>query len=234
MKRFWHSAKAAPDGEFFTVYLDQRVLRVPEMGPLKIPYLPLAEAIAAEWNLAGGDIGGAVKIDQLAMTRLAATAFFRIEVTRDATIDAIAKYGESDLLCYRAAHPEILTQRQAASWQKWLDWAAKNFDAKLRVTSDIGHVAQSPAALTHLRAAVARHDTYQLAALGVTVPALGSLVLGLAVASGALAAAEAAGLSQLDELFQEELWGEDAEGIARRATVTKDICEAARFARLAR
>ena len=73
-----------------------------------------------------------------------------------------------------------------------------------------------------------------LAALGIAVPALGSLVLGLALAEGELDAATAHALGCLDELFQAELWGEDAEAAARRAGIAADIALAERFLRLTR
>ena len=84
-----------------------------------------------------------------------------------------------------------------------------------------------------LRRAVGGYDPYTLAALGIAVPALGSLVLGLALAEARLDAAAAFALAALDELFQVEQWGEDAEAAHRRAQVAADIALAERFIRLA-
>ena len=96
------------------------------------------------------------------------------------------------------------------------------------------YVPQDPAALANLAAAVARHDVYGLGALGVLVPALGSLVLGLAVSEGAITPADAHALTALDETFQEELWGRDPESHAGRLRVAADVATAARFLALAR
>ncbi|MGH7152388.1 MAG: ATP12 family chaperone protein, partial [Acetobacteraceae bacterium] len=82
--------------------------------------------------------------------------------------------------------------------------------------------------------AVGAFDAYQLAGLGVAVPALGSLVLGLALAAGDLDAAAAHALGALDELYQVELWGEDAEASARRCAIAEDVAMATRFMELAR
>ena len=41
-------------------------------------------------------------------------------------------------------------------------------------------------------------------------------------------------LGALDELFQAEAWGEDAEAAARRAAIAADIAVAARFLQLTR
>ena len=79
-----------------------------------------------------------------------------------------------------------------------------------------------------------RSNALELAALGVAIPALGSLVLGLALAEGRLDAAEACRLAFLDESFQQERWGEDAEALARQDGVVKDVALAARLLALAR
>ena len=85
-----------------------------------------------------------------------------------------------------------------------------------------------------LRRAVGSYDAYVLAGLGIAVPALGSLVLGLALVEGRLDAAEAHALGALEELFQVEQWGEDDEAERRRRNVAADIALAERFIRLAR
>ena len=72
-----------------------------------------------------------------------------------------------------------------------------------------------------------------LAGLGIVVPLLGSLVLGLAVAEGGLEAPDAHRLGCLDEHFQEEFWGVDSEALKRRETVAADLAMAARFIGLA-
>jgi chaperone required for assembly of F1-ATPase len=66
------------------------------------------------------------------------------------------------------------------------------------------------------------------------VPSLGSLVLGLAVARGRLAAEAAHRLAILDETFQERLWGTDAQALARRQRIAAEVALAARLLALSR
>ncbi len=228
MKRVWQSAAMQPGETGFTILLDGRPLRLPGGAVLRIGPEPLARAIAEEWQSAGPELTFA----DTPLTRLAGTAQERIAPDPWPTVDAIARYGESDLLCYRADTPETLVRRQAEAWQPWLDWAAGTFEAPLRVTAGITPIRQHRGAIAALRGVVARFDPYGLAGLGVAVPALGSLVLGLAMAAGRLEAEAAYALGALDELYQAELWGEDAEAAARRAAVRNDITQAARFLRL--
>lgn len=234
MKRFWHAATVAENHDGFSIVLDGRPMRLPGGLELRVPYRPLAEAIAAEWQAAGGDHGGNFSLEDVPLTRLAGTAQHQISPDPAPTADALARYGESDLLCYRANHPEALVVRQHHAWQPWLDWAAKTHGARLVTTNTIAHVAQPQEALAALRFATAAANPFELGGLGILVPAYGSLILGLAVSAGALSAAEAHTLSLVDELFQESLWGEDAEALARRAHVAADVAIAGRFLSLSR
>jgi chaperone required for assembly of F1-ATPase len=233
MMRFWDTVTLAADGDEYRVLLDRRPIRLPNGGVLRVGPPALAEAIAEEWRLAGGAKGGEMSFGDAPLTRLAGTARERIAADPAPTQDAIARYGETDLLCYRAETPRELADRQARSWQPWLDWAALTFDAPLRVTAGVIPVRQHHDSIGALRRVVGACDPYVLAALGIAVPALGSLVLGLALAEGRLDAAEAFALGALDELFQVEQWGEDTEAAKQRASVAADVALAERFMRLA-
>lgn len=233
MKRFWDEATVAEEAGGFAVRLDGRPVRLPGGGTLSVPRWALAEALAAEWRVAGGGKGGEMRWDDVPLTRLVGTAAERIAPDPAPTVAALAKYGETDLLCYRGEEPE-LAAAQAREWDPWLGWAAEALGAPLAVTAGITHRPQPSASLRALEAVVAAESPLGLAALGVLVPSLGSLVLGLAVARGALAAEEAHRLSILDELHQEARWGLDWEAEERRTRVAGEIATAARLAALAR
>jgi chaperone required for assembly of F1-ATPase len=93
---------------------------------------------------------------------------------------------------------------------------------------------QQPAqALVRLREVVADCTPWHLAGLGVAVPALGSLILGLALAQQCLEPNTAHELALLDELFEVQNWGVDTLAEARRQQIRQDISDAARFMALA-
>jgi chaperone required for assembly of F1-ATPase len=234
MKRAWTHATTQPDGAHFTVTLDAKPIRTPAGNPLLLPEAA-AQAVAEEWQAAGGGAkGGEYEPHQLPLTRVAATAIDRIAPDPAAAAQGIAKYAETDLLCYRADHPPALAARQQALWQPHLDWAALAFDAPLRVTQGIMPLAQDSLALAALYRVVARHDALTLAGLGLAVGGLGSLVLGLALLERRITPVAATEASLLDEHFQATLWGEDAEAAARRARVADDVALAARWLGLVR
>ncbi len=237
MRRFWTTATLDSTDAGHAVLLDGKPLRIPGRAggaPLSIPTLALAEAITAEWQAAGGEKDGELSMEDVPLTRLAGTAQDRILPDPAPVAAALAAYGESDLLCYRAEHPEELVLRQARAWQPWLDWAAQAHGARLQVAAGVMHVRQDPAALQAIQDAYARRPVPVLAALGIAVPALGSAVLGLALADGVMDAVQAHEVAGLDEAFQVEKWGEDSEAAIRRQRAADDIALAERFIRLSR
>jgi len=229
MHRFWDHATAEPAEDAYRILLDGKPVRLPEGGLLKITGAALAQAVAKEWQEAGGQKGGTMTFADVPLTRLAGTAQQRIAADPSPTISAIAAYGGTDLLCYRAREPEVLVKRQARLWQPWLDWAEAEFGARLAFTDGVMPITQDPQALARLAGVVGAQPPSVLAALGIAVPALGSLVLGLAMAAFRLEAAAAHELACLDERFQAELWGEDGQAEARRRAVASDIALAQNF-----
>jgi chaperone required for assembly of F1-ATPase len=225
MKRVYKSVttRAVEDG--WGVTLDERPLRTPAKRDLLVPSETLAAAIAGEWDAQDPDI----RPETMPLTRLATTAIDRTAATRDTVVAEVANYAATDLVCYRAEHPPALAARQEAVWQPLIDWAAGRYDAGLAVTAGIVPTAQSPASLKAYAGAVAALDDFRLTALQAATGACGSLVIALALYERRLDAEGAFTASQLDETFQIEAWGEDAEAVARRAALAEDIKAVASF-----
>lgn len=236
MRRFWDVAGVAGEPGAFRIVLDGKPLKIPGRtaggAPLAVAGRALAEAIAAEWQAAGGEKGGQLTMDAVPLTRLAGTAQDRIGPNPGPVAAELARYAESDLLCYRAERPEALVVRQARAWQPWLDWLERRHGARLEVAEGVVHRAQDPVALGRVHAVMAGMSPLALAALGIAVPGLGSAVLGLALAEGVLDAEEAHRLAHLDEFFQNEQWGADLEATRRQEAVAEDLALAERFLRL--
>ena len=228
MKRVYREVAIRPAAGGWGVALDGRPLRTPAKRELSVPSERLAAAIAAEWDAQDPDI----RPETMKLTQLAATAIDRTAERRNEIVAEVANYAATDLVCYRAEHPPALAARQEAMWQPLLDWAAGRYDAGLAVTAGIVPMAQSPASLRAFAAAVAALDDLRLTALQAATAACGSLVISLALLEGRLDAEAAFAASQLEETFQIEAWGEDAEAAARRQTLAADIAAAARFLQL--
>lgn len=230
MRRFYDHAGTRADEAGYAVVLDGRPVRTPARAVLSVPSEALAEAIAEEWTAQDQR----VRPETMPLMRLAATAIDRIAMQRDAVVDAVAAYAETDLLCYRADGPPELCERQAAAWQPLLDWLEAAHGARLAVTEGVVPRPQDPEAVARVRAVVAAHDDFALSALQSATGASGSVVVALALCAGRIAPKEAVEASQLDEAYQAELWGQDREAMARREVCADDLRAAARFLALLR
>ena len=85
-----------------------------------------------------------------------------------------------------------------------------------------------------MRAAVEALDDFELTALSSAATACGSLAIALALTAGRIDTGEAFEVSRLDETFQIERWGEDAEAAERRRCIKDEIKAAAKFLKLVR
>ncbi|HEU4705178.1 MAG TPA: ATPase, partial [Sphingomicrobium sp.] len=128
-----------------------------------------------------------------------------------------------------AEGPETLARRQQQSWDGLLGWARRRFDVDFATTTGIVHVAQPRATVERLAHAVAALDAFRLAGLSPLVTIGGSLVAALAVLEGALPADQAWEAVSIDERWQDEKWGSDAEAEAAIANRRRDFLAAARF-----
>lgn len=229
-RRFWTEAAVEETEDGHIVALDGRPVRTPARAPLVLPSRPLAEAVAGEWQ------NQPEMIDPLAMplTRAANSAIDRVAPAREGVIAMLAEYGETDLLCYRAEAPGALAERQAAGWDPLLDWAAQTLGARLVCGVGVMHVAQPEASLNALRAAVEPLDAFALTGLYDLVTLSGSLIIGLAAERRAQAPDRLWDLSRIDESWQAEQWGEDAEAAAAAEEKQRSFLRAARFVALAR
>ena len=225
MKRFYKSVSVAEIEGGFGIKLDARDLRTPAKRALMLPTVKLAEALAEEWDAQQDEI----LPDAMPMMKLVGTALDLVADRCQAVIDEAASYAGTDMLCYRADGPAKLVERQARLWQPHLDWAALRYDAPLRVTTGVVPIAQPESSLKALRAALAAYDPLPLTAVADLTSLCGSLVLALAIAEGRLDADAAFDAAMLDESFEIEQWGEDAEASRRRDRQRRDIAAAARL-----
>jgi chaperone required for assembly of F1-ATPase len=227
MKRFYKETAVDLGDGGHRVLLDGKPMRTPAKAVLVVPTRALAEAIAAEW----GEVPDKADINasHLPLTRLAATGLDRVTTQRARVIEDTAKYGGSDMLCYRAGGPESLVKRQQETWQPLLDWADERYGARLVVVEGLAFVEQPADAVARLHEAVATHSDLGLSALYNLTHISGSLVVALAVAERRLSAADAFAAAQLDELYQVERWGEDPIATKRHEGIRHDIEAGARF-----
>ncbi|MEO7411056.1 MAG: ATP12 family protein [Sphingomicrobium sp.] len=225
MKRFWTDSSVVEMDGNFGVVLDGKPLKTPARVMLVVPNRALAEAIAAEWQA----VGETIDPRAMPMTGLANAA---IDRGGEEMVAGITRYSESDHLCYRAADPALLVERQTAEWDPLLSWARRRYDVDFVTCSGIIHVPQPTETIRKLSHEVAILDRFRLAALSPLVTIGGSLVAGLAVLEQAIPPEAAREAVSLDERWQLEKWGSDAEAEAMLEAKRQDFLAAARFLEL--
>ena len=230
MKRFYKDVSVEHVDGAYAVRLDGRQVKTPAKRALRLPGAALADAITAEWAAQGSEIDA----HAMRLTRLANTAIDRVSEHRDAVVGEIGRYAETDLVCYRADAPEELARRQKKAWDPLVCWIADRHGVSLAVTEGLFPVAQQDESLRRVSEVVGGFDDFSLAGLHMVTSASGSVVIGLAVADAALGGEAAWSASLVDETFQIEEWGEDAEATRRREALLADIEAAARFLALVR
>ncbi len=221
-KRFYAAAGIGEGKSGFSITLDAKPIKTPSGRHLIVPERAIAEAIAAEWN------AQAEAIDPLTMplTRLANSVVEGVVDKVDAVADDVAKYLGSDLLFYRAGHPEALVAREAAHWDPILFWAADALGAHFILAEGLVHVRQPDSAIAAARAALPP-DAWSIAALHVVTTLIGSALLALALFHGVIDQEQVWAAAHVDEDWNIEKWGVDEEVAARRAARLVDFNAAA-------
>ena len=210
MKRFWKSAAAVKRDSAWSVDLDGRPFQTPARKLFAVPSLPLAQAVAEEWNGVEGEINARA----MPLTGLGNAAIDQIAPDKERFAAGLARYAEGDLACYRAQGPAELVARQTESWDALLGWARRRFDVDFNTTSGILHVEQPAGTVSRLAHAVAALDAFHLAGLSPLVTIGGSLIAALGVLEGAFTPEQAWDAVSIDERWQLEQWGSDAEAEA--------------------
>lgn len=230
LKRFWQAARAQETDGGWEVALDGRPLRTPGRAHLLLPAEGLARAIAAEWDAVADE----VQPDAVPLTGLANAALDIVSADKPGFAASLALYAASDLTCYRAEGPATLVARQAARWEPVLKEVEARHGLLFRRTSGVIHVEQPAETLAAVEALLAGLTPFELAALQPMVTIGGSAVLALAHLQGSLDWEAAFDASRLDEDWQAEQWGADAEAQSARALRRAEYEAAARFLALSR
>lgn len=210
-KRFYTQVDVARDDDGWVVTLDGRALRTPAGKRLHLPVEALANLLADEWREQGERIDLATMFN----TRRAYGVVDRPAEVRAHLVDQAVRYAGTDLVCYIADRPAELRARQEQAWGPLRIWAGEQHGVRLAPVSGIVPADQPAESLNALKRHAEALDDFRLDGLTAAISQLGSAVLGLAVERRRLTAEEALELSRVDEVFQNEQWGEDSEAARR-------------------
>jgi ATP synthase F1 complex assembly factor 2 len=135
------SSSSSTGMQWYGVTLDGRLLKTPLGTTLSAPSLPLALAIASEWDHQDTSI----KPAQMPLMTLVCTVLdqFTIPAVRDKTIEDLLRYLRNDTTCYWADATEdrILQRKQSKHWEslhKWAECELTGLGAKPAVATGAG------------------------------------------------------------------------------------------------
>ena len=210
-RRFYAAVDVAAEAGGYAVLLDGRPLRGPKGERTMLPTEALAQMVAEDWAGQGDHL----ELARMHATRLANTALESVPQAREATAQSVADYAASDLVCYFATDPAGLVERQERLWGPILQRAEAELGLAFNRCAGIVHRAQPPETLARVKALALELDDFGLSGLAFGAALFGSAVLALALQRGWLSGEAALGLSRVDEAWQEEKWGVDAEAAER-------------------
>lgn len=222
-KRFYKdAAHVAVDGGY-AIHLDGRPVKTPGKTLLLLPNQVLGSAVAAEWQAQEKEINPA----NMPLTRIANSAQDAVSVRFDEVADDITKFAGNDALCYRADDPESLVETQRRLWDPVVDWAGDLLGGRFVLIEGLIHAPQSEQLLAAYRARIADETPLRLAALHTATSLTGSALLALALKEGRLEADAVWAAAHVEEDFNIERWGEDAEATQIRAYKRTEFAAAA-------
>ncbi|MER8709591.1 ATP12 family chaperone protein [Mesorhizobium sp. M1088] len=225
-KRFYKTVAVAPVEDSFAVHLDGKPVRTPAKALLALPTEKAAALVAEEFAAQEETINPVT----MPVMRLVNTAIDGVASDPQAVLEDILRFASSDLLCYRADAPQGLVERQNQLWDPVIDWVRSALGARFHLAEGVIHVEQPRESIALLGQHLAqRADPLRLAAIHVMTSLTGSALLALAVDFGELDGEAAWAAGHVDEDWQAEQWGHDAEAVARRATRKRDMMAAVRL-----
>ncbi|HTK85394.1 MAG TPA: ATP12 family protein [Patescibacteria group bacterium] len=230
MKRFYTEVTHGPGAQGgFEVRLDGKAIKTPTRKILAAPTEALAAALVKEWADQKDDI----LPHTMPLTQILTTALDRVSNDRAALQSAVLAYLDTDLLCYRAAHPKAMVQEQSRLWDPWLAWFEESYGIELRTSDHLRAHKQVPEAHKAAENAVVALDNVRFTLLQLIVSLSGSLVLGLAFVAGKIDAAKIFEAMHAEENFKAEVYNAQRHGFApheekSRAEIQRDL-EAAQF-----
>jgi len=230
MKRFYKEVSVAPAGDGWKVLLDGRGIKTAGKREQIVPTRALAEALAHEWAEQGAELDPATFV----LRDMADYAIDIVGPDRAQAIREIVPFAETDTLCYRAEDGEALHERQIEVWEPLLTAAEGRWDVHFERVGGVIHRPQPAATLTRLETVLAAESDFALAALRTLSSLAASLVIGLAALVPEADAEALWDAANLEEDWQAELWGKDAEALALREKRLAGFASAVRFAGLAR
>lgn len=222
-KRFYTKADHVPIEGGYCIHLDGRPVKTPGRMTLLLPSENIARALAAEWDAQEKQIDP----NSMPLTRIANSAQEAVALRFSEVADDITLFAGNDALCYRADGPDGLVARQTELLDPVLNWAGKLLGGRFVLITGVIHTAQPEELLAAYRARLDVLSPLKLAALHTATTLSGSALVALALAEAQVTTEVAWTAAHVEEDWNIERWGEDAEAQKTRAYKRREFDAAA-------
>lgn len=234
MKRFYKlvSSQGEPGGGF-SIRLDGKAVKAPSGALLLATSENLAMEIVKEWAAQGDKIVP----DSMPLTQILTTRIDRVSKEREAMTETLMKYLDTDLLCYRAAHPLELAKMQQESWDPWLLWFEKFFKIMPQTTTGLAALKQGAGLHRAVYERVLKMTDDVFTVLQLVSGLSGSLILGLAFCADKITPEQVFDCAHVEErhkaaIYNEDFYGPDPAEAKKRASMRADLEAAAVYLKL--
>ncbi|RUS34880.1 hypothetical protein BC938DRAFT_478044 [Jimgerdemannia flammicorona] len=216
MRRFWKTASITePPSNMkgqYAIALDGRHIKTPGLNKLLIPKAKrsLALMLAAEWDAQTK----VLKPHALPLTSLVSRAIdaFHPATTHDPTvrsevISRMLSYLDTDTILYHQEYPDSLVALQERDWVPLLDWARREHNIEIVVTTGMVATRQPEETRARLRLELETMDPIELSAFERACMTSKSFLVALALVKRAVMVEEAARAAQVEVNSQIQRWG---------------------------
>jgi len=203
IRRFYKKVNVVREGEGYEILLDKRTLRTPSRQLMRLPSLPLALAIAAEWQIQGPYL----KPFSMPLTQLSSTALdIPFTLQRPPFCDRVVSFLHSDTACYREVKEKIRAL-QNACLDPVLAHVRERYGLEMRVNDGMDLQDASEEVVGRLRKVLEGVSDIELVALETAVTVTKSVAIALCLLDGHLSIEQALRCSRTEEDTQADLYG---------------------------
>jgi chaperone required for assembly of F1-ATPase len=186
---------------------------------LVLPSEILVNEVLREWDQNSDNIN----IDDLVFYGVLSTAIDKVNLKKDAYVNDIIDFIDTDLICYRAESPNDLIALQNKSWNPILLLIEKYIDVKIKVFKGIMPSNQDQKVHTEIKKLISNLSDVQISVLHRITNLIGSIFLSLCILKKDLLKEDAFECSFLDELWQAKNWGHEEDASIKRNKIRLEL-----------
>jgi len=220
MKKFWKKIEIRQSSsKKFHLLLDNKKLTTPMKKELVLPSKILVNEVLREWDQNSDNIN----IDDLVFYGVLSTAIDKVNLEKDAYVNDIIDFIDTDLICYRAESPNDLIALQNKSWNPILLLIEKYIDVKIKVFKGVMPSNQDQKVHTEIKKLISNLSDVQISVLHRITNLIGSVFLSLCILKKDLLKEDAFECSFLDELWQAKNWGHEEDASIKRNKIRLEL-----------